>query len=85
MAPPLDDADDARQVARLRVAVETGRLPRDLGDWLLAELSPAAARRQERDVCLRAAAQWVRGGPWARARALQAAVQGQGKGEPRAP
>jgi hypothetical protein len=36
-------ADD--QLARLRVAIATGRLPQDLGSWILEQLQPPAARR----------------------------------------
>lgn len=89
MAPPVavdDDeqdlgvlaADDAETaaafLARLRVATETGRLPRDVGQWAveaLTEALPATARRMARDRALRAAANMLSGSPWARARRLE--------------
>ncbi|HEX6993734.1 MAG TPA: hypothetical protein VF339_06260 [Gammaproteobacteria bacterium] len=53
------------QLARLRVAVETGRLPRDLGEWLLRRL--AVRDRRRRDAALRAAAERIGGSRWRRA------------------
>ncbi|HEX6996162.1 MAG TPA: hypothetical protein VF339_18680 [Gammaproteobacteria bacterium] len=53
------------QLARLRVAVETGRLPRDLGEWLLRRL--VVRDRRRRDAALRAAAAEIGGSRWRRA------------------
>jgi hypothetical protein len=65
----------ARQLARMRVAAETGVLPRDLARWALAELAAAGgdeARRELRDHLLRQAAGHLTGSTWARAHALRA-------------
>lgn len=66
-----------QQLARLRVAIVTGRLPADLGAWALAELAARAAaveRRAMRDRLLAEAARALLpdGSTWARAGALQA-------------
>lgn len=53
------------QLARLRVAVETGRLPRDLGEWVLRRL--AVRDRRRRDAALRAAAERIGGSRWRQA------------------
>lgn len=70
--PPFAD-----QLARLRVAVATGRLPADLGAWVLRELAARAAaaeRRELRDRLLVEAAHALLpdGSTWARAHALRA-------------
>jgi hypothetical protein len=69
--PPFAD-----QLARLRVAAATGKLPADLGAWVLAELAAradAAERRQLRDRLLVEAARALLpdGSTWARAVAVQ--------------
>lgn len=56
------------KLARLRVAVTTGRLPRDLGAWVLRQLEPLD--RDARDDALRAAAACVGGSRWQQARAI---------------
>lgn len=64
----------AEQISRLRVAAAVGTLPRDLGEWVLAQLeaiAPAAARLEERDALLRGAVAGLSGSRWARARRLQ--------------
>lgn len=58
------------ELARLRVAVETGHLPRDLGLLALRELTPSAERRRRRDVLIRRAAASMDGSRWARARRI---------------
>jgi hypothetical protein len=76
MAPPspLTDAD---QLARLRVAVVTGHLSQDLGRWVLARLTPAPERRAVRNAHLLEATRYLPpGGPWRKARALEAALRG---------
>lgn len=73
---------DADQLARLRVAATTGRLPADLGRWAVArlvELAPAAERLALRDHLLRAAAELLDGSTWARARRLRAELLGLGR------
>lgn len=40
--------DFVSQIARLRVACDTGRLPADLGQWLLTELLESGSRRSVR-------------------------------------
>lgn len=72
--PPFAD-----QLARLRVAVETGNLPSDLGAWVVAELSARARgteRRELRDQLLATAARLLLpdGSTWARAGALQTEI-----------
>lgn len=67
---------DAEQLARLRVAVATGHLPADVGEWTLGRietLERRLPRHAERDRHLRnAAAVLVPGGSrWAKARAVQ--------------
>jgi hypothetical protein len=62
------------QIARLRVARETGRLAPDLGTWVLeelAELAPAGERVAARNALLRRAADLVTGSRWAKARRLE--------------
>jgi len=64
---------DAEQIARLRVACATGRLPLDLGHWALAralETLAAAERRAQRDDLLRRAAGLFEGTTYARASAI---------------
>ncbi len=61
---------DAEQIARLRVAIATGRLPPDLGAWTLArvvETLEAAERRAQRNALLRAAGDCLGGSRYARA------------------
>lgn len=55
---------DHEQFARLEVATVSGRLPRDLGEWLVRRLADELAadeRRRERDELLRRAADLVGG------------------------
>lgn len=69
---------DAEQIARLRVAIATGRLPSDLGDWALERVQrtfAAAERRAQRDALLRAAADRIGGSRYARASAVLAIVR----------
>jgi hypothetical protein len=65
-------------LTRLHVAVETGRLPRDVGAWAVgvcAEHVPATERRVARDRHLRAAAELIPGSTvWAKARGLERAI-----------
>jgi hypothetical protein len=64
----------AENLARLRVAVVTGKVPGDLARWALdtiAELAPAAERVETRNVLLRAAAARLSGSRWARAKRLE--------------
>lgn len=61
-------------LARLRVAVETGVLPPDLGRWALREIEPAE-RYAERNELLRQAADRVSGSRWAKARRLEREVR----------
>lgn len=73
--PPFAD-----QLARLRVAAVTGRLPRDLGAWAVAELAAradAVERRELRDRLLAEAARALLpdGSTWARATALRAEIE----------
>lgn len=71
--------EHAEQLARLRTAVATGNLPRDLGLWaldLLGELEPAAERIERRNALLRAAAARLSGSRWAKARRLEAEIAG---------
>jgi hypothetical protein len=66
------------QLARLRAAVATGQLPRDLGVWVLdlvEELEPVAERVERRNRLLRAAAGRLSGSRWARAGRLEAEVE----------
>jgi hypothetical protein len=75
----------ADQLARLRVAIETGRLPADLGQWALGELAAAAPRcerRRRRDELLRQAAALLPGSRWARARALAAELRALPRRQP---
>ena len=65
-------------LARLRVASQTGSLPPDLGRWAVAELeelAPAAERIDTRNALLREAAALVSGSLWARARRIEAEIQ----------
>ena len=71
------DETAADLLARLRVAVDTGRLPRDVGEWAVEvcqEHLPATQRRMVRDRLLRQAANLVTGSSWAKARYLQKAI-----------
>lgn len=55
---------DLEQLARFRVACETGHLPEDLGRWALEQLQgrlPAAERVRVRDTTIRAAAALMTG------------------------
>ena len=66
------------QLARLRTAVATGQLPRDLGVWVLdlvEELEPAAERLERRNELLRAAAGRMSGSRWAKAGRLERELQ----------
>lgn len=77
--PPFAD-----QLARLRVAVETGSLPDDLGRWALAELAAradATERRELRDRLLVEAARILLpdGSTNARAAALQLEIVAVGR------
>lgn len=72
--PPFAD-----QLARLRVAAATGKLPADLGRWALAELAARADaddRRELRDRLLVEAGRALLpdGSTWARAETLAAHV-----------
>lgn len=74
------------QLARLRVAAQVGKLPADLGAWLLAELeaiAPVAARLEERDALLRGAVEGLSGSRWARARRLRSEILALGSGRTR--
>ena len=65
----------AAQLARLRVAIETGRLPSDLGRWALerlTEFASAADRAELRNALIRQAAELCEGSTWAKAHQLQA-------------
>ena len=69
------------QLARLRVARETGRLPADVAAWaleLVVGLEPAAERVAERNRLLREAAGQLSGSRWARARRLQREIEALG-------
>lgn len=73
-ADPGVDESAVDFLARLKVAVETGRLPRDVGAWVLGVVEdnlPATSRRMVRDRHLRAAANLVSGTAWAKARRLE--------------
>lgn len=75
--------DFRRQLARLRVAATTGRLPGDLGAWAveeLEELEPVAERVDERNRLLRMAADLVTGTTWSKARRLEAELERQAGG-----
>lgn len=61
---------DAEQLARLRVAIATGSLPRDVGVWALRRLLTAAERRSARNELLREAARCVDGSSWRKAHTL---------------
>ena len=66
-------ASDADQLARFRVALETGNLPSDVGRWALQRLVgglAAAERHRARNRYLRAAGELVEGSERARARRL---------------
>lgn len=70
----MPEASD--QLRRLRVARDTGHLPRDLGRWAVMqievlEFGAFAVRTRE----LQAAAQLIPGSLWARARALEALIR----------
>ena len=63
------------QLRRLRVANETGVLPRDLGVWLIDELARVASdnvKREARDQLLREAGELIGGSAWARAHRIAA-------------
>ena len=65
-------------LARLRVAAATGRIPPDLARWALdtiGEQSPVAERLERRNELLRAAADRVSGSRWAKARRLEREIQ----------
>jgi hypothetical protein len=60
----------AEQLARLRAALDTGRLPADLGRWLLDQLVDRAAadeRIELRNALIRRAAALLPGSTWSRA------------------
>jgi hypothetical protein len=58
------------QLARLRVAIATGRLPADLGEWILSRMQSAGARRAHRVKELRRAAEAMQTSRKAAAREL---------------
>ena len=65
---------DSEQFARLEVAAVTGKLPRDLGTWLVKRLAGefiADERRVERDDFLRLAAGRIQGSISEKVRGLQ--------------
>lgn len=71
--PELDESA-VDFLARLRVAVETGRLPPDVGRWAVEAIEehlPATARRMARDRYLRTAAAMLSGSAWSKARRLE--------------
>jgi hypothetical protein len=73
---------DAENLARLRVARETGLLPPDLGEWALIsliELLPAATRIRERNRLLCAAASHLTGSDWSKAKRLRSEVEAQSR------
>lgn len=62
---------DADQLARLRVAVATGKLPPDLGRWLLGQFDATSRHpRGRRDDLLRQAAARIHGSDWSKAREI---------------
>lgn len=68
----------AEQLARLRVAADTGHLPPDVARWAveqLEELGPVGARIAARNARLRAAAALLSGSRWARAARLEAEIE----------
>lgn len=65
---------DSEQFARLEVASVTGKLPRDLGSWLVQRLAgdfAADERRLERDELLRLAAGQIQGSIADKVRGIQ--------------
>src|SRR5689334_19370623 len=69
------------QLARLRVAAATGRLPPDLGDWAVAELeavAPVAERVDARNRFLQQAAARLSGSRWAKASRLARELEAAG-------
>jgi hypothetical protein len=69
------------QLARLRVAAATGRLPPDLGFWAVAELeavAPTAERVDARNRLLRQAAARLSGSRWAKASRLARELEASG-------
>jgi hypothetical protein len=67
----------AENIARLRVAAATGRIPADLARWAaetIVELTPAAERMEARNALLREAAARVSGSLGERARRLHGEV-----------
>lgn len=66
---------EAELLARLRVAIATGHLPQDLGEWILRRLTPSAERRRRRDAAIRAAAARLGGSRWSRAVAVHAQLE----------
>ncbi len=69
---------DAEMLARLRIAVYTGHLPRDVGDWACTTLERGRRRAQlklERDEHLVRAASLLSGSRWQRAHALSATIE----------
>lgn len=80
---------DVEQLARLRVATATGRLPHDVGAWAVEfiDLALIDGRREARDVeernrLLRRAALLIPGSRWTRAHTLAAAIAGRATAEP---
>ena len=72
----------ADNLARLRVAADTGRLPRDLGQWAVAtlcELAPDAEVIALRNSLLCEAAELLGGTLHSRARALRAEILALGR------
>lgn len=73
-------------ISRLKVSVATGRIPRDVGEWALLQLSeiaPVAARLEERDGLLRGAVSGLSGSRWAKARRLQREIVAASSGRTR--
>jgi hypothetical protein len=66
------------QMARVRVALATGRIPRDLAAWVLDELVRRAACEERialRNALVRQAAALLSGSSWARAEQVNAVLQ----------
>jgi hypothetical protein len=65
--------DEWTAIARLRVALVSGRLPPDLGRWLLLHVGRSvdrAERLRRRDEALRASASLLEGSDWRKARTI---------------
>lgn len=75
--------ENSDTMARLRVAIDTGHLPRDLGEVLLAKLEANGKRRslqrtKARNDLLRQAADLVSGSLWAKAERLRREILSTG-------